>query len=58
MVMKYVHANKHQVDARIFRHILNDYLVCKERNLVSALISLEEEIAQWLNRVGGMAGEW
>jgi hypothetical protein len=50
--------DQQRINARIFRLILNDYLICREQNLTSALPSLERAVMQWLNRVGGMAGEW
>jgi hypothetical protein len=57
-IMKHSHINDKQTNARIFRLILRDYLISRERNLTSALAHLEQEVPKWLNRVGGMAGEW
>lgn len=45
-------------DERIFRLILKDYLICRERDLLSVAPNWEQEVARWLNRVGGMAGQW
>ncbi|MCD6026664.1 MAG: hypothetical protein K0R08_1183 [Solimicrobium sp.] len=56
--MKYEYVNQYQIDRRIFRYILNDYFISKEHHLISALTSLEQEVPRWLNRVGGLAGEW
>jgi hypothetical protein len=56
--MKYNFVYDAQLEARIFHFILRDYLISKERHLVSALEHLEQEVPRWLNRVGGMAGEW
>jgi hypothetical protein len=47
-----------RIDARIFRHILNDYLLYRERSLLSLNPNWGQEVARWLNKVGGMAGEW
>jgi|GEM_PF-4106797 len=56
--MKYERRNQKRIDARIFRFILNDYLVCREQNLTSALPDLEREVWRWLMQVDGMTGEW
>lgn len=56
--MKFERSNTHRNDARIFRFILNDYFASRDRQLISVLSSLEQEVARWLHRVGGMAGEW
>jgi hypothetical protein len=51
-------ANTPPTDARIFRYILDDYLICRERDLLSISDNWGQEVARWLNRAGGMAGDW
>lgn len=53
--MRYDRNTQQELDARIFRLILNDYRICKERNLTSALDHLEQEVTRWFNRINDIA---
>ncbi|MET3120805.1 hypothetical protein AAKU67_000383 [Oxalobacteraceae bacterium GrIS 2.11] len=44
--------------ALVFRFHLTEYVICRHQKLVWAESCMRDELAKWLRRLGGMAGEW
>lgn len=52
--MLYDRKVQQQVDIHVFRLILSDYLICKEKNLTLVLVNLEKELVRRFNLITGM----
>lgn len=58
MLKKYERTPEQRQNARIFRLVLNDFLICRERGPFLITERWEREVARRLHIAGGMEGDW